>query len=181
MSVSQSIQDILITAKSGDKSAEGRVFSYLTVRFTLIAKQRISSEDAHDVAQDACLTVMEKYKTIALPDNFESWAYQVLRNKIGNYYQHREIVRRSQTNNNLDFTGASPVSQTVDLDKRRILLNCLKKISKNFTRYARVLNLIQLGYTSDEICERLRLKRGNFYMILSRGRKILTQCLEMEG
>ncbi|MEZ5360583.1 MAG: RNA polymerase sigma factor [Candidatus Zixiibacteriota bacterium] len=178
MSLSNSLQEIVNTAKSGDKSAEERIFHYLAVRFNVIAKQRIDGEDARDVAQEACLTVIEKYKTAAPHENFESWAYQILRYKIGNYYQHREIVRRSKSNIDIDVTGASPVNQAISVDKRRALLDCLKEISKSFLRYARVMNLIQLGYTSDEICERLDIKRGNFYMILSRGRKMLNQCLE---
>ncbi|MCK5126267.1 MAG: sigma-70 family RNA polymerase sigma factor [candidate division Zixibacteria bacterium] len=181
MSLNTALQEILFTARSGDKSAEEQIFSYLAVRFNVIAKQRINGEDARDVAQDACLVVIEKYKTEDPKNNFESWAYKILRNKIGNYYQHRDITRRSITYGYNDIAGASPASQTVDPVKRRALLDCLKKISRSYIRYARAMNLVQLGYTTEEICERLKVKRSNFYMILNRGRKLLNQCLEKDG
>jgi DNA-directed RNA polymerase specialized sigma24 family protein len=44
-------------------------------------------------------------------------------------------------------------------------------------RYARVLNLIHLGYNTEEICRRMKLTRSNLYSIVSRARALLSDCV----
>ena len=174
------VQSILSTAKAGDKSAEQELFKYLLVRFSIIAKQRIEGDDAEDIAQDACLTAIQKYKDEAPDEKFEPWAYNILRNKIGNYYQHRTVRRKIIVEHGLHGQGEQEQAVERDLDKARQLVDCLRKLIRVYKRYARVLNLVYLGYTTEEICMRLKLNRGNYYMILKRGRKLLSQCLENE-
>lgn len=169
---------LLIRAKQGNEKAEKELFQCLLVRFKALAKRRIGKGEAEDIAQEACLTVLQKYKTETFTKGFEAWAYGVLRMKIGNYMQglmkkQKEMTSELEADQTQKFTSTEP-----DYDLKRKLIDCLKKIIKRNRLYARVLNFIHQGYKSDEICQRLRIKANNFYVILNRGRRLLKTCLE---
>lgn len=172
------MNQLLTRAKEGDEKAENDLFQYLFVRFKTLAKRRIRGEAAEDIAQEACLTVLKKYKTETFTKGFETWAYGVLRMKIGNYLQGRRFKQKR-------FVPEPEIQQTTkiaspepDYILKKVLIDCLKKIMKRNPRYARVLNLVHQGYKTDEICQRLQIRPNNFYVILSRGRRMLRTCLE---
>jgi RNA polymerase sigma factor (sigma-70 family) len=173
------LEDLLMRARSGDKAAEQKIFERLLVRFTLIAKRRIDGDDAQDIAQEACMTILEKYRTEAPAGRFEAWAHGVLYNKIGNFYQHRD-VRRTWHAGVRAYEPASVSEPGLEHDLRRQLLECLRKLICGNRRYARALNLVSQGFGTDEICQRLAVQPGYLYVILNRGRKMLTECLKKD-
>jgi len=61
---------------------------------------------------------------------------------------------------------------------KKKLLDCLNKINDANTRHARVLNLHYQGFIVREICEKLKLTRNGVYILLSRSRTMLKNCLE---
>ena len=84
------MKQLLERALVGDKEAEKELFQYLFVRFKLFAKQKGRGvQDAEDIAQEACVTILEKYKSQSFTAGFEAWAYGVLRMKIGNFLQKK--------------------------------------------------------------------------------------------
>ena len=88
------MDELLAKVKAGDQAAEKQIFQILHVRFRLLAKRRVRGEEsAKDIAQDACATVLEKYKTEEFTISFEAWAYGVLRMKIGNHFQRLKAER----------------------------------------------------------------------------------------
>jgi len=63
--------------------------------FFSLAKRRVRNEDdAEEIVQDALMTIVEKHGEQDYQTGFLQWAFGVLRNKIGNYYQKRD--RRSK-------------------------------------------------------------------------------------
>jgi len=168
-------------ARDGDLSAEQQLFSHLLVRFTLLAKRRVGTEDARDIAQDACLTVLQKMRAGEAPDHFDAWSYSILRMRIGNYYQKNRVRQRVLP----DEVALRQVEQMASVganpEQLRHLLSCVRKIIVKFPRYARVLNLVHQGYTTAEICRRLNIKPGNLYVVLNRGRRMLSDCLNAGG
>jgi RNA polymerase sigma factor (sigma-70 family) len=173
------IKNLLLRALQGDKLAEKELFSYLTVRFVALAKRRLrSKDDAEDVAQEACATVLSKYKVDLSIVNFEAWAYGVLRMKIGNHLQKKNTRQEQPLLENESLDAAKKSAYQCDPELALRLSNCVRKLVTTFPRYARVLNLIHQGYKSDEICQRLKISPNNMYVILSRGRSMLKQCLE---
>lgn len=168
---------LLARAREGDGKAEKELFEYLFVRFKALAKRRIGEGEAEDIAQEACLTVLQKYKTETFTKGFEAWAYRILRNKIGNYIQkinkEKDFVRERE----LEKPKPNPRPEWYVELKRR-LIDCLKQIMKRNRLYARVLNPIHQGYKTDEICQRLQIKPNHLYVILNRARRMLRTCLE---
>lgn len=171
--------DLFNRAKNGDVVAERELFDQLAARFGVIAKHKIrDGQDADDVAQEACLTVFQKYKSAEFTVSFEAWAYGVLRMKIGNYIQADRTRRRKV--GGLSETAGASVDGTPGNDPllSKRLEDCARELIARFPRYARVLNFIHQGFHTDEISRQLHTNTSNVYVILSRGRSLLRQCLE---
>ncbi|MBN2227695.1 MAG: RNA polymerase sigma factor [candidate division Zixibacteria bacterium] len=172
------IQIILSKAQNGDKTAESELFRFLHVRFSLVAQKRLGVQDAEDLVNDACITVLEKYRKLPPETQFEPWAYRVLRNKIGSHLRDQSVRKKTvETTDRIEEYENSAVTP-VDPMGRMALIRCLRKMSQVYPRYARAVNLVNQGYTTDEICQRLRLKRNNLYILLFRCRNWLNSCLE---
>jgi RNA polymerase sigma-70 factor (ECF subfamily) len=175
------VDQLLALARQGDKQAQEKLFGFLLVRFTFLAKRRLREEEARDIAQDACVTVFQKYLAEAPEERFEAWAYGILRRKIGNYYQKQEVREKvmERTSRIDDLADVSGV--TLSPPARRAFLQCLRELVRVFPRYARVLNLVHQGYDTEEVCRRLRIKQGYVYVMLNRGRDMLGACLDKGG
>jgi len=174
---SAAISQLWIKAKNGDSKAENEVFAYLFVRFKRFAKRKIKEkEDAKDLAQDAIIVVLQKYKTMTFTTGFEAWAYGILKNKIGNYLQKEEKRRKNVVDSSF-IEKSTKDSNIMDPNLVRLITECLKKILQKSQRYARVLNLIYQGYKANEIARKLNIKRNNVYTILNRGRSLLKYCI----
>jgi RNA polymerase sigma factor (sigma-70 family) len=173
------LRKLIIRAAEGDKDAENEFIGKLHARFLELAKRRVGEKDADDLAQETCVTILERYKSLPTHDHFEAWCYKILRNKIGNYL--RKSGRRSKFNAPTfsDESANAPIDAG-DPDFENRLLECLKRVYRENRRYARVLNLAHQGYDGEEICRRLGLKRNNFYALLRRSRAMLWKFLREE-
>ncbi len=172
------MDSLLSRARDGDSTAEKELFEYLLVRFRAFATHRMREDEAEDVAQEACLVVLRKYKTETFTTGFKAWAYGVMKMEIKSHLRTRQS-RAAKLDYGSDYDQAvNGSSSEVDLDLRIRLSDCLRKIVKRNRSYARVLNLIHQGYGCDEICQKLRIRPNNFYVILSRGRQLMRVCLK---
>ena len=173
------VNELLPRARAGESSAEEEIFKLLFERFTLFVKRRIGeTSEAEDLAQEACMTVLQKYKTEQFTISFEAWAYGVLKMKIGNYLQSARIKRPHSELDKQPPGHPQTTVQAGDPTLRRQLLDCLKKLTRKNLLYARVVNLIQQGYQTSEITCRLSIQPNYMYTILNRGRSLLRNCLE---
>lgn len=176
------MNQLLKRALAGDDEAEKQLFQYLFVRFKLFAKRKGGGvQDAEDIAQEACITILEKYKSQSYTNGFESWAYGVLRMKIGNFLQKKAVRKCVQSRNPDCVEMTNSNSNSCDHDLRRRISDCVRKIISSYPRYARVLNLIHQGFKIEEISERLDITPNNIYVILNRSRSILKSCLKTGG
>jgi DNA-directed RNA polymerase specialized sigma24 family protein len=165
-------------AKRGDKSAEQEIFAQLHDRFSLLARRKISDREAAcDVAQKACLTVLEKYKMETFTVGFEAWAYGVLLMNIRSYYHAVSSDRPATVSLSAEEVAHLSPSPAVDPSVESRLLECLRKLVIHNRRYARVLNLSYQGYLVPEICEKLNVSANALYVLLNRARSALWTCL----
>ncbi|MCP4703925.1 MAG: RNA polymerase sigma factor [candidate division Zixibacteria bacterium] len=175
------INELYKLACNGDKTSEAVFLQTLTVRFRLfLYHKNINEEDAKEIVQDAMFTIIKEYKKINFETSFAAWAYNVLQNKLLNYFRkskkHGEIISSSSDNQAGEFRTWEP-----DPILAPQLLDCLRKIGKINMRYARILNLHFQGYKVNEICKKLEITPNNLYVILSRARSMLASCLEKGG
>lgn len=173
-----SVDEIWARVRDGDGAAEEEIFQHLLVRFNLLAKRRLGDREAEDVAQEACLTILEKCRSGGSVRYSDAWAYTILRNKIGNCLQTRETRRKTMLEEAIAGDLDTLPQPTEIPGLRSKLVGCLRKIMKMNPRYARVLSLTYQGYKTDEICRRLSIKPGHLYVILNRSRKMLNDCIE---
>lgn len=165
--------ELHIQAKSGDKNVERRLFLLLDERFRVFANHRVwNKEDAEEVVQDSLAIVAREYCDVEIQTSFQAWAYKVLDNRILAYIKKR----RSGAQFAERLTDQAN-AETNDLDLKRRLQDCLKKIVKTNRRYGRILNLGYQGYNMTEICDRLGTSMNNSYVVLSRARSLLELCL----
>jgi len=173
--------DLIKRAKSGDESAENEILSIFSLRFRLISKHRIwSIEDAEEIAQESCITVLEKYKDEYFSKGIEEWAYGILRMKIGNYLQRKKVRNKvhSMSTDKIDILHEAK-NPTNEIKIR--LSDCMKKLIQQYPRYARALNLIYQGFKTKEICKKMMISDNHLYVVLNRGRSLLKNCLETSG
>jgi RNA polymerase sigma-70 factor (ECF subfamily) len=171
------INELYKNALNGDKDAEKEFFEELSVRFSLFAFQRIrNEEDAEEIVQDTMLTIIDNYRAIKFDVSFSAWAYNVLINRIRNYYRKNKVVKGVIKENFGDVDKYSDQSTSPILIRK--LLNCLREILGINKRYARVLNLKFQGYDADFISKKLKISTDNLYVLVYRARSMLQACLD---
>ncbi|MCP4704969.1 MAG: sigma-70 family RNA polymerase sigma factor [candidate division Zixibacteria bacterium] len=162
---------------NGDKTAENKLLSHLTVSFRLFTKHKIWDEhDSEEIVQDALMTIIDKCRKIEFEASFAVWAYRVLNNKIMNYVTTKQ-TRKRLTEQHGSFNNR-PSYQCHNVELKIRLKECFNKINKINSDHARILNLKYQGYSTDEICKILKITRNNMYVKLSRARTALEICLK---
>ena len=164
-------------SRDGTKDAEEALFQALSVRFHLFVSRKVmNEEDGKEIVQDALMTISANYRNIEFTTSFSAWSYKVLQNRILNYFKMKKrhvISYEAEPTDNKDLSRWSGDPQfTTDL------LDCLAKIGRTNRTFARALSLKFQGYAAEEICRKLEVTPGNFYVIVSRARSLLKKCLE---
>ncbi|MBN1212769.1 MAG: sigma-70 family RNA polymerase sigma factor [candidate division Zixibacteria bacterium] len=173
------INSLVKQAQSGDKVAENALLKHLRESFRLVVQHRIwNNADTEDIVQDTLLTVCSKYKDLKIEVSFAAWAYKILNHKIMDYVKRKKIRSRLDR----DRFEASPplLSATSKPDLKKRLLDCFKKVNDSNIRQARILNLYYQGYSTEEICKKLKISKNNAYVLLNRARTALEKCLEIK-
>lgn len=172
-----SINELYSQARAGEKSAENQLFQKLTDRFRLFAHQKIwNQEEAEDLVQAALAVVAAEYRQVNVEISFAAWAHKIIENRLLGYIQkqRRQKGRTTSSDEKEYLTAAWTPNPTL----RMRLLDCLKKVGRANRRYARIINLHHFGYTREEVCKRLELTREQSYVVMSRARSMLKECLE---
>jgi RNA polymerase sigma factor (sigma-70 family) len=173
------LEGLLAQAKAGDKAAEEELFGFLRARFVTIVQLAIGEEQvADDLAHEACLTVMKKYRSENVGTGFKFWATKILRNKIGDYLRSKRVRERGREYLPRIEETPGDLNPTQTRQLERALIDCLRMIARTNTRYARILLFSYHGYDTEYICSRLAITRTNLYSLLSRSRSTLSHCLE---
>ena len=163
-------------AKNGDTAAEKSLFSRLSVSFCAITQRRIwNQEDGEEVAQEALMTVLEKYRSADIETTFAGWAHTVLKNKILDYIKVKE--GRSRLMNKYVEERKHQAEPPDDIGLVERIKRCFFEIHQTHRQHARILNLQFHGFSTEEICTSLRITRNNYYVSLSRARAMLEKCL----
>jgi len=172
------INELYEMARTGEKAAEEKLFQTLSVRFRALTIQKVrEKDDCDDIVQNAILTISQEYKSIEIRTSFAAWAYKVLQNRILKHYNIGQRKTLNEENLARFFEAPSDFEPDPTLESR--LIECLKKISRVGIQYARILNLIYQGFSTEDICRKLDVTANYSYVILSRARSMLKLCLEV--
>jgi RNA polymerase sigma factor (sigma-70 family) len=154
--------------------------------FLALAKRRVRDEqDAEEIVQDALMTVVEKSASQTFEKSFLQWAFGVLRNKIGNYYQQRDRRQRTtheiteDTERTLRSAMPDPLAASAESELRG-------KIQKSWLRLGmqcrRLLWMLYSGYSREEIFA--EFPQYHFKVVntkIFRCRNYLRRLLRQEG
>lgn len=170
------LNELFKLVQANDKTATDLFFKTLTARFRLFTRLRIRNEqDVEEVVQNSLLVISDKIKNIEIERSFTAWAYKILENRIKTFFAKKATVTKYEVDETA--TNVAGLSADENLTKRQ-LLHCLSLISEKHPAYARILNLHYQGFTTEEICARLKITATNLYSILSRARSLLSYCVE---
>lgn len=150
------------------------MFRLLRVRFARLAKFYCEADCAEDLAQEACITVLEKYRTLPAQAEFYAWAQKVLKNKIGNHMRKEANRKRVLEKNPPDNADGST---RPDPELYRRLKKTLRELAETNPQQARALYLAARGEPTEQICRDLGVSRANLYVLLHRSRKWLSDRL----
>ena len=114
-------------------------------------------------------------KEIEFEVSFSAWAYKVLELNILAHYRKKgnERKRFGEIPENDDLSTA--ITPYPELKRR--LLDCLRKLNERNIRHTRILNFSYQGYDMDQICEKLNTTKTAAYILLSRARTKLKECI----
>ncbi|MBU0983786.1 MAG: RNA polymerase sigma factor [candidate division Zixibacteria bacterium] len=171
------INTLYSNAVDGNRGAEDELFAHLLVSFRLFVQQRVQdSSDREEIVQDALMTIAAKYREIRFDTSFAAWAYRVLNNKVLDYFKTRGRHRAVES----PIGDYDPGGRSWEPDPalKARLIDCLRKVNSAQHKHARILNLHYQGFSTAEICDRLKLTTNYFYVMLSRARAALERCLE---
>jgi len=167
-------------ARSGDHAAKEVLFSHLLVSFRSFIRLKCDNyDDAEEVVQSALSTIVERFATVAIHSSFAAWAQTVIKNEWITFYRKRSLIRRKLADES--ERRKSIIDRAPKRELKRGLKECLVELHRENLTFARVLNLHYQGYTTGEICEKLEISTTNFYVILSRARTKLSDCLKKKG
>jgi RNA polymerase sigma factor (sigma-70 family) len=164
-------------AKKGDLEAEKELFAVLNDIFLIFVQHRLWNKvDSEDIVQDALTAISLKHKEIEFESSFSAWAYKVLKNTLLKYYRTKNLREKKYEELSRDDRRRylNEFSQEINF-KLKI---CLKKLNVFNRRYARILNLRYHGFTTDEICSKMKITINNVYSLLTRARSRLKLCLK---
>ncbi len=169
---------ILSRALAGDKPAENELFEHLHLRFKRIVKRTIREQEyIEEIAQEACKTVLEKYKTETFHTSFFAWAHGVLRNKIGSFIQAQRRDRTRLGTGSGSHPGGGAANEERYHALRMAMSACLKMILKRSRLYGRILIFAYRGEETADVCRRLGITPNHAYVALNKGRNLLKECL----
>ena len=154
--------------------------------FLALAKRRVRDEqDAEEIVQDALMTVVEKTPSQTFEKSFLQWAFGVLRNKIGNYYQQRERRHRTtaeiteDTQRTLRSDLPDPLAMSTEAELRGKIQRSWRQLGGQCRR---LLWMLYAGYSREEIFA--EFPQYHFKVVntkIFRCRNYLRRLLRQEG
>jgi RNA polymerase sigma factor (sigma-70 family) len=164
--------------------------SEVRVRFLAVARRRVPADAAEDVVQDAMRILVEKG---ALVPGAESpggapalaFAFAVLRNVIGNYYQ-RERTRRTvpdaeEAARQAPDPAPTPLEALAREERVRIVRESLEAMGRSDEACARYLQRLLDGASPRELASQEGLEEAVLYRRVYRCRVKLRGLLEERG
>ena len=168
---------IIYKCLNGDSAAFGFLVDKYRESIYAFAYDRLGNfHDAEDVAQEALAKVVDEFKEISIEKSFSAWAVKVLDNRILAYIKKKKTTQSRITNTPPEEYPVIEGNSYSDL--RVQLIKCLRKLYSVNNIYARIINLHYQGFTVADVCKRLKITTGHAYVILSRARAKLAECLD---
>ncbi|TKG90387.1 sigma-70 family RNA polymerase sigma factor [Puteibacter caeruleilacunae] len=178
------------------------VSNYADELFRFAISRLNDTATAEDIVQDTFYSALNALKSFRGDCSEKSWLYNILRNKIIDYYRK---TSKSQSSNTIDsetedqylsryfhqsgkytdhwMSKNGPHEWTEEADSNlqkdefyEILRKCLTLLSPRASSVFVLKNMDELS--SDDICKELNLSSSNYWVLMHRAKLQLRNCLE---
>jgi RNA polymerase sigma-70 factor (ECF subfamily) len=151
-------------ARSGDRSAFGRLYERFAPMVHGILLARVRPADADDLTQEVFLSAMQRLKDLRDTRAFGGWIAAIARNAAVDHY------RRTPPTTELPTTLGAPAAPAAEAEEALRLIHELPEAY----RETLILRLVE-GMTGPEIALRTGLGAGSVRVNLHRGMKLLRE------
>lgn len=123
------LRSLILKAKAGEQAAFGQIYDHFFKKiYTFIYFRVGHKEVAEDLTEDVFLKAYSKIANISQEGSFESWIYQIARNRVTDYYREKKLViALDEVENSLVYE--TNVIDIINLQKQQIIfLKLLKEL-----------------------------------------------------
>jgi RNA polymerase sigma factor (sigma-70 family) len=160
--------------KPGSPFEEEAFFESIRERITSVAKKRIRGAEYEDIVQETLIILKAKLPEIDDDRNVLPFAFQTLRNCIGNHYQK---IRTEQKYIDFSADGSHAFRFDENEDWKQILNKALDHLRKDHERCANLLKAVMESAEIDELKKLLNVDEANVYRTLYRCRNRLKEII----
>jgi len=187
------IEELLATAKAGNKQAEDELFSKLRARFLGLVRLKIwnrkkdsieMQQDVEDVVAEIMAAICNQFRQgLIPPERFMPLANGIANHKIADYFRRKrttetKFVRLVE----MDIPAAAPEQPNGILDRgevEEITLRALRRLTNRDKEIMRALLENQIGTYIDT--QSRTMPRNTIYAHIHRCRRRFEKLLRMEG
>lgn len=162
---------------SPDALGSEKFFESIRLRMIAVARKRIQGDASQDVVQEAMMILNSKLDQVKDEKEVLPFAFQILRNCIGNYYNK---VRREQRI--IEFSDSAEQAGIVDenSDWLEILTKAISHLRVDSPRCAQLFEALLGSAEIEDLRKLLDLTADNVYRTLYRCRNRLKKILTEE-
>jgi RNA polymerase sigma-70 factor, ECF subfamily len=124
------LNELLQLARAGDEAAFTEIYDLFFEKIYRFIFFRVGHKEvAEDLAEDVFIKVFRNLSTQTKENSFESWLYQIARNRIIDYYRSKKlIVPLEEVENTLEYE--TNIVDVVNLEsQQKIFIKLLKELS----------------------------------------------------
>jgi len=181
--VSQTDDALVRRCVSGDEEAWSILIDkYKNLIFSIAIKYQFSSEDADEIFQDVCLTLLEALPELREPRALPAWLIQTTSHRC--FHWQRE--RRRYIGHNSDEAYPTPASDVpekilAEIEEEQGLRDALSELPSRCHELVRMLFFHEPTLPYEQVAKKLNVATGSIGFIRMRCLKRLRQSLEKSG
>lgn len=124
------LKETLHRAQAGKEEAFTRLYDHYFERIYRFIYFRVSHKElAEDLTEDVFVKVFQSLKTLEQAERFESWLYQIARNKVIDHYRSKKVlVPLDEVEHTLEYE--TNIVDVVDLQtKQKLFIKLLRELT----------------------------------------------------
>lgn len=171
------LASLLSAARQGDQAAFGELYDLLFDKIYRFIFFRVGhKETAEDLAEDVFVKAFQGLSKLQKEAAFESWLYQIARNRITDYYRSKKlVVPLDEVENTLEYE--TNLVDVVNLEtQQRIFVKLLKELTSE-QQIVIKLKFLE-GLENNEIASMLNKNEGAIRVIQHRAITKLKTLIE---
>jgi RNA polymerase sigma factor (sigma-70 family) len=181
--VSQTDEALVRKCVRGDEEAWSILIDkYKRLIFSIAIKYQFSIEEADEIFQDVCLTLVEVLPELREPRALPAWLIQTTSHRC--FHWQRE--RRRYVGDNSDEAyptpaNAIPENILAEIEQEQVLRDALSELPSRCLELVRMLFLQEPKLPYEQVAKKLNVATGSIGFIRMRCLKRLRQTLEKSG